>query len=62
MTSLHGLDYLFPGYWVWGRLIRSLADVGYDGRMLHAATYDWRLGPGLAEERDLFLTRLKVRS
>lgn len=27
--SAHSIDYLFPGYWVWAKLIEYLALIGY---------------------------------
>ncbi len=29
------------GYWVFGRLVEALADVGYDSNNLVSANYDW---------------------
>ena len=46
LRPAHGLgaaDYLVGGYWVWGKIIANLADVGYDPSNMHMAAYDWRL-------------------
>jgi len=51
-------DYVLGGYWVWGRLIENLADVGYDPSTMHMAAYDWRLSFHMLEERDQYFTRL----
>lgn len=54
-------DYLFPGYWVWGKLIRNLADVGYDPSNMLMMSYDWRLAPQMLEKRDGYFTNLKFQ-
>lgn len=59
LAATHGVDYLFPAYFVWGMLIRNLADIGYDANNLVAETYDWRLGPEDLQARDGYFTRLK---
>ena len=46
VTGLEAVDWFVPGYFVWGRVIESLGEVGYDANMLHAAPYDWQ-GAGL---------------
>lgn len=48
-----------PGFWVWEKIIRNLADIGYDSSSLAVATYDWRLSPDLLQERDGFFYRMK---
>jgi phospholipid:diacylglycerol acyltransferase len=52
-------DYFMANYWVWGKLIESLADVGYDGTSMYMASYDWRLAFTLVEKRDGYFTRLR---
>lgn len=47
-------------YNVWGRMIESLADIGYDSNNLYSMPYDWRLALPLLETRDGYFTRLKV--
>eukprot|EP01126_Amoeba_proteus_P043261 TRINITY_DN4740_c0_g1_i4.p1 TRINITY_DN4740_c0_g1~~TRINITY_DN4740_c0_g1_i4.p1 ORF type:complete len:461 (+),score=93.90 TRINITY_DN4740_c0_g1_i4:971-2353(+) len=59
VETSHGIDYLFPGYWVWAKLIENLAKIGYDSNSLFAANYDWRLSPVLLESRDHYFTRLR---
>ena len=39
-------DYVLGGYWVWGRLIENLADVGYDPSTMHMARLP--CAPGLS--------------
>lgn len=36
-------DYFAQGYFVWAVLIENLAKIGYDGKNLHMAAYDWRI-------------------
>ena len=50
--GLEAVDYVLPGYNVWGSIIESLADIGYDSNMLYTAAYDWRLSVHRLEERD----------
>ena len=52
-------DYFMANYWVWGKLIESLADVGYDGSSMYMASYDWRLAFNFIEKRDGHFTRLR---
>ena len=52
-------DYFMSTYWVWGKLIENLADVGYDGSNMIMMAYDWRLSFSMLEERDGYLTKLK---
>ena len=52
-------DYLIADYWVWGKMIENLADVGYDTSMLFMAAYDWRLSCQKLEMRDAYFSRLK---
>lgn len=37
--GLAAVDFLMPGYFVWGRIIEALADIGYDQNtvVLHPA-------------------------
>ena len=60
VTGLEAVDWFVPGYFVWGKVIESLGEVGYDANMIHAATYDWRLSPVQLQQRDGYFTRLKA--
>jgi len=43
------------GYWVWGRLVEALADVGYDTNTMVTAAFDWRLAiPLMVRTADLY--------
>jgi len=53
-------DVLMGAYSLWGTLVRSLADLGYDSNSIHMAAYDWRLGPWDLERRDRYCTNLKL--
>ena len=44
---------------LWGKIIHSLADIGYDSNLLKSAAYDWRLSPDVLEARDGYFTQLK---
>eukprot|EP00198_Chlamydomonas_reinhardtii_P010411 XP_001699748.1 lecithin:cholesterol acyltransferase [Chlamydomonas reinhardtii] len=57
--GLEAVDYFIQGYWVWGKLVEALADVGYDSNSLVSMPYDWRLAVPLLEERDGYYTRLR---
>lgn len=57
--GLDNVEYLIPGFWVWAKIIESLADIGYDSHDLIAHPYDWRLSPAKLEIRDGLLTRMK---
>ena len=36
-------DDFASGYHIWAALIENLARIGYEGKNLHMASYDWRL-------------------
>ncbi|KAF6256224.1 Lecithin:cholesterol acyltransferase-domain-containing protein [Scenedesmus sp. NREL 46B-D3] len=57
--ALEAVDYFVPGYWVFSKLVQSLADIGYDNNNLLAVPYDWRLAIPVMQKRDGFFTRLK---
>jgi phospholipid:diacylglycerol acyltransferase len=57
--GLQAADYLFPGYWVWGKLLDSFAAIGYNPNNIKMLSYDWRLSVSKAEERDGFLSEMK---
>lgn len=52
-------DYFLANYWVFGKLIENLAQVGYDTSNMAMQPYDWRLPFHLMEERDGYFTDLK---
>eukprot|EP00980_Cylindrotheca_fusiformis_P011277 scaffold2597_cov116-Cylindrotheca_fusiformis.AAC.5 len=54
-------DYFMGNYWVWGKILENLADVGYDGSTMSMESYDWRLSFPKLEERDGYLTKLKYK-
>ncbi|KXZ46616.1 hypothetical protein GPECTOR_42g827 [Gonium pectorale] len=58
-VGLEAVDFFIQGYWVWGKLVEALADVGYDSNSLVSMPYDWRLAMPLLEERDGYFTRLR---
>jgi len=58
--GLTAADYLFPGYWVWGKVITNLGTIGYDSNNIIFSSYDWRLSPQNLEIRDGFYTELKM--
>nr|CAG8460517.1 7371_t:CDS:10 [Entrophospora candida] len=58
--GLDAADYLFPGYWVWGKMIQNLAAIGYDNNNMHLAAYDWRLSFYNLEIRDKYFSKLKA--
>ena len=51
-------DFFLGGYWLWGLMIESLADIGYDQNSMYMASYDWRLSFSDMEKRDWYFTRL----
>ncbi|CAN0900445.1 Putative phospholipid:diacylglycerol acyltransferase 2, partial [Linum grandiflorum] len=61
VTGLVAADYFAPGYFVWAVLIENLAKIGYEGKNLHMAAYDWRLSFHNTEIRDQSLSRLKSK-
>ncbi|WIA16398.1 hypothetical protein OEZ85_013090 [Tetradesmus obliquus] len=58
--ALEAVDYFVPGYWVFSKLVQSLADIGYDNNNLVAVPYDWRLPIPVMQTRDGYFTRLKT--
>ncbi|TYZ62061.1 hypothetical protein PybrP1_013006, partial [[Pythium] brassicae (nom. inval.)] len=58
-NGLEAADYVIGGFWVWGKVIENLADIGYDSNSLSMVAYDWRLAPHLLETRDRYFTKLK---
>jgi phospholipid:diacylglycerol acyltransferase len=43
VPGLVAANHFAPGYFVWAVLIENLAKIGYEGKNLHMAAYDWRL-------------------
>ncbi|KAL8247248.1 hypothetical protein R6Q59_008464 [Mikania micrantha] len=60
VPGLVAADYFAPGYFVWAVLIENLATIGYEGKNMYMATYDWRLSFQNTEIRDQSLSRLKA--
>ncbi|XP_073063147.1 putative phospholipid:diacylglycerol acyltransferase 2 [Primulina eburnea] len=61
VPGLVAADYFAPGYFVWAVLIKNLAHLGYEGKNLYMAAYDWRLSFQNTETRDQTLSRLKSK-
>jgi phospholipid:diacylglycerol acyltransferase len=59
--GFEAIDYFMANYWVFGKMIENLADLGYSPPEMAVETYDWRLGFAALEERDGYLTRLRHR-
>ncbi|GAX24664.1 phospholipid:diacylglycerol acyltransferase [Fistulifera solaris] len=54
-------DYFVGNYWVWGKLIVNLGDIGYNPSIMSMEPYDWRLSFQMVEKRDGYLTKLKSK-
>ncbi|KAK6141282.1 hypothetical protein DH2020_024977 [Rehmannia glutinosa] len=61
VPGLVAADYFAPGYFVWAILIENLARIGYEGKNMYMAAYDWRLSFQNTEVRDQALSRLKSK-
>ncbi|KAJ0084711.1 hypothetical protein Patl1_30520 [Pistacia atlantica] len=61
VPGLVAADYFATGYFVWAVLIENLAKIGYEGKNLYMAAYDWRLSFQNTEIRDQALSRLKSK-
>ncbi|KAL0369581.1 UNVERIFIED_CONTAM: putative phospholipid:diacylglycerol acyltransferase 2 [Sesamum angustifolium] len=61
VPGLVAADYFAPGYFVWAILIENLARIGYEGKNMYMAAYDWRLSFQNTETRDQTLSRLKSK-
>ncbi|KAK6936146.1 Lecithin:cholesterol/phospholipid:diacylglycerol acyltransferase [Dillenia turbinata] len=61
IPGLVAADYFAPGYFVWAVLIENLARIGYEGKNMHMAAYDWRISFQNTEVRDQTLNRLKAK-
>jgi len=58
--GLEAADRFLGPYWIWEKVIQSLAAIGSDSNNLHMAAYDWRLTNQNLEKRDKFFSRLKA--
>ncbi|CAH8267455.1 unnamed protein product [Arabidopsis lyrata] len=61
VPGLVAADHFAPCYFAWAVLIENLAKIGYEGKNLHMASYDWRLSFHNTEVRDQSLSRLKSK-
>ncbi|XP_026424743.1 putative phospholipid:diacylglycerol acyltransferase 2 isoform X2 [Papaver somniferum] len=61
VPGLVAADYFASWYFVWAVLIENLAKIGYEGKNMHMAAYDWRLSFQNTEVRDQALSRLKSK-
>ena len=59
--GLSAAEYFVQGYWIWAKVIKNLAAVGYDINDITMAAYDWRLGFPNLEVRDHYLSQLKMQ-
>mmetsp|Transcript_6764 Transcript_6764/g.20507 ORF Transcript_6764/g.20507 Transcript_6764/m.20507 type:complete len:648 (+) Transcript_6764:80-2023(+) len=59
VEGIGAMDYMMPGYFVWGKIFENLADVGYDPRLMRVFSYDWRLAPQDIEKEDGLFSRMK---
>jgi phospholipid:diacylglycerol acyltransferase len=55
------LDYFLGNYWVFGKILENLADVGYNPSNMVVEPYDWRCAFPVLEERDGYLTKLRYK-
>lgn len=58
--GIEAADFLFPGFWVWARIIENLSLIGYDHNNMMMAPYDWRMDFEALEERDKYFSRMKA--
>ncbi|KAG5510643.1 hypothetical protein JKF63_06941 [Porcisia hertigi] len=58
-SGFASVDFFVPGYWVWAKVLINLADIGYDPQSMAVITYDWRLSPDKAHERDGFYYQMR---
>eukprot|EP00930_Biecheleria_cincta_P098887 TRINITY_DN90541_c0_g1_i1.p1 TRINITY_DN90541_c0_g1~~TRINITY_DN90541_c0_g1_i1.p1 ORF type:complete len:657 (-),score=63.95 TRINITY_DN90541_c0_g1_i1:15-1985(-) len=62
VRAAHGLqaaDYFVPGYWLWGKVIENLGDIGYTEEDILLECYDWRLAYPLLEKRDGYFSKMR---
>eukprot|EP00931_Biecheleriopsis_adriatica_P064573 TRINITY_DN39334_c0_g1_i1.p1 TRINITY_DN39334_c0_g1~~TRINITY_DN39334_c0_g1_i1.p1 ORF type:complete len:645 (+),score=98.69 TRINITY_DN39334_c0_g1_i1:37-1971(+) len=58
--GLHAADYFIPGYWLWGKVIENLGDIGYTEEDILMECYDWRLAFPLLEKRDGYFSKMRL--
>ncbi|KAK7198730.1 phospholipid:diacylglycerol acyltransferase [Novymonas esmeraldas] len=58
-SGFASVDFFVPGYWVWAKVLINLADIGYDPQSMAVMTFDWRMSPGKAHERDGFFYQMR---
>ena len=56
--GFNAADYFMANYWVFGKIIENLADLGYSTSNMVMMPYDWRLEYSLLEARDGYFTQL----
>ncbi|MED6206024.1 hypothetical protein PIB30_023091 [Stylosanthes scabra] len=61
VPGLVAADNFAHAYSFWSLLIQNLAKLGYEGKNLYMASYDWRLSFQNTEIRDQSLSRLKSK-
>jgi len=60
-SGFEAIDYFMANYWVFGKIIENLADVGYTPSEMTVMPYDWRLATPMLEKRDGYFTKLKAQ-
>eukprot|EP01029_Cantina_marsupialis_P029544 TRINITY_DN781821_c0_g1_i1.p1 TRINITY_DN781821_c0_g1~~TRINITY_DN781821_c0_g1_i1.p1 ORF type:complete len:804 (-),score=207.62 TRINITY_DN781821_c0_g1_i1:224-2635(-) len=61
VQGFHYADYVFPGFWVFAKLLENFSALGLDPNSMWMANHDWRLSLENVEKRDHFFTQLKVQ-
>jgi phospholipid:diacylglycerol acyltransferase len=61
VDSVDFIDGATKTYWVWAKVVLTLADLGYEPRNLRIAAYDWRQDPKGLEARYQFFSRTRRR-
>lgn len=62
-SGLGAADYFgfsMESLFLWGKIIKELAVLGYDESSMYMAAYDWRLSMQDLERRDRYFTKLKA--
>lgn len=62
-SGLSAADYFgfsMESLFLWGKIIKELAVLGYDESSMHMAAYDWRISMADLEQRDRYFTKLKA--
>ena len=60
-NGFEAVDYFLANYWVFGKIIENLADVGYTPSNMTVAPYDWRVAFPILESRDGYFTKLQYK-